>query len=77
MTSPEELQEKDSIPEELQLVNTEYVTRSHLLTSEKVENIAENDIVPFFRSLEMDIKRIPRAGTQTVDYEYKKVHCDT
>jgi hypothetical protein len=35
--------------------------------------IAENDIVPFFKSLGIDIRRIPRAGIPTVDYEYKNV----
>ena len=63
----------ESIPEEYQLVNNEYVKTSHLLTSEQVENLAENDIVPFFKSLGMDIKRIPTSGTRTVDYEYEKV----
>ena len=73
MTSPKEPQNNGSIPEDYQLVNNEYVKKSHLLTSEEVECIAEIDIVPFFGSLGINVKRVSRTKIRTVDYEYENV----
>src|SRR5688572_14643116 len=73
MTSPIEPQNNGSIPEGYQLVNNEYVNKSHLLTSEEVEGIAEIDIVPFFNSLGINVNKVSRAKIRTVDYEYENV----
>jgi hypothetical protein len=51
------------------LVNGEYVRTSSLLTSAVIADTAEKNIVPFFRGIGFEVKRVPRGLTKTVDYE--------
>jgi len=58
------------IPDGYELINGEYVRKITTLSSNDIENYVERDAVRFFSGIGYEIKRVPKAQTRTVDYEY-------
>jgi predicted CopG family antitoxin len=57
-------------PDGYELIDDEYVRKTSLLLSREVEEHVEGNVVHLFKGSGYDIKRVPRADTRTVDYEY-------
>ena len=61
---------KEFIPEGYELIDGEYVRKVTTLSSWEIENHVERDTVRFFKEIGYEIKRMPKAQTRTVDYDY-------
>lgn len=61
---------EELIPDGYELIHGEYVRKITTLSSNDIENYVERDAVCFFSGIGYEIKRVPKAQTRTVDYEY-------
>jgi hypothetical protein len=61
---------KEVIPDGYELIHGEYVRKITALSSNDIENYVERDAIRFFSGIGYEIKRVPKAKTRTVDYEY-------